>query len=104
MLELAQKGDIVVIALSGHGTEIDDEPSFCPMDATTDQPLASMVKIKTVFDAMERSQATFKLMIVDACRNDLSPAKSLPKGVTLLQTINTPPEGVVLLQKRRKEF
>ncbi|HBT76283.1 MAG TPA: hypothetical protein DEB39_05005 [Planctomycetaceae bacterium] len=98
VLNLAREGDIVVIAMSGHGIEMGGEPSFCPMDAREDHLSTTTVPIKTVFEALERSKATYKLMIVDACRNNPFRSKNLGHGASVLQTIQNPPQGVMLLQ------
>jgi len=49
---------------------------------------------------LEQSKATFKLMIVDACRDNPFTTRSVA-GASALQTLADPPSGVMLLQSSR---
>ena len=70
VLEQAKERDIVIIAMSGHGIEVDGEARFCPPDTNPGDLARTTVSIKNIFAALEQSKATFKLMIVDACRDN----------------------------------
>ena len=96
VLEMAEQGDIVIIAMNGHGIEVAGEPKFCPMDTKKDNLLESTISINGVFADFKKSKATFKLMLVDACREN--PFHSRSATATAFQTIDNPPEGVMLLQ------
>jgi len=67
---LVQEGDVVVVALSGHGVHLADQGSFfCPSDADLDYP-DTLVSLDRVYDRLLKSKAALKLIMVDACRND----------------------------------
>jgi len=70
-LERAEKDDLVVIFLSGHGIQpADFGPLFCPPDADRKNWSGTTVSLNSVRDDMGKCKASFKLLIVDACRND----------------------------------
>ena len=100
VLRMAKRGDIVIIAMSGHGTQVSGEAQFCPMDTKEDDLRGTTVSITGIFADFEKSKATFKLMLVDACRNDPSLSKST--DTVAFQTLDDPPEGVMLLQSCMK--
>ena len=100
VLDRAKEGDIVIIAMSGHGIEADGEARFCPPDTNPSDLLRTTVSIKNIFESLEQSKATFKLMIVDACRDNPFTTRSVA-GASALQTLADPPSGVMLLQSSR---
>jgi uncharacterized caspase-like protein len=82
------KHDTVLVALSGHGVQLAvedpagkkkdrDEGFFCPADAriTRSKKLTelttTLISLKELFDQLEDSGAGVKLLLVDACRNEL---------------------------------
>jgi hypothetical protein len=75
---LADKGkrDLVLVALSGHGVQRRDprtgkaESFFCPSDTEPDDP-GKLLSLDGLFADLERSGAGVKLLLVDACRNEL---------------------------------
>ena len=103
VLEHAKEGDVVIVSMSGHGVEVEGgEARFCPPDTNPTTPariLDTTVSIQSIVDALEQSKATFKLMIVDACRND--PFLVRNAGVSPLQTLADPPAGVMQLRSSR---
>ena len=101
VLGLLEKDDIVVLAFSGHGLHFGGKSYICPTDAKLDDP-NSLVSMDSVYDRLKKSPAAFKLVVVDACRNDPRPGgqRSLtPTDGTrqFAQTLERPPEGLVLL-------
>ena len=101
VLEMAKKGDIVVVAMSGHGIEVEGQARFCTLNTNGDNVLATTIPIGDVFSAFEKSKATFKLMLVDACRDNPFGTRSVA-GASALQSLTDPPEGVMLLQSCKK--
>ena len=93
---LAKKGDILFLAMSGHGIMIAGESCFCPIDTDSADFPSSTIPISGIFDSLKKCDATFKLMIIDACRNDPFLVRS--PDATLFQTLDDPPKGCLLLQ------
>lgn len=90
------KGEMVLLALSGHGIQANvQDPKkqkdprsygyFCPADAdTTDIDFETgysdhLIQITDVFEGLGRCQATYKLVLMDACRNEVE-AKAKDRG------------------------
>jgi len=101
VLGLLEKDDLVVLSFSGHGMHFGGKSYICPTDARLDDP-NSLVSMDLVYDRLKRSPAAFKLVVVDACRNDPRPGgqRSLtPSDGTrqFAQALERPPEGLVLL-------
>lgn len=103
VLSLAAEGDLIVLSFSGHGVLLDGKSYLCPNDMTIDDP-STLISLDTVYDRLRDCQATFKLLMIDACRNDPRPggtrsaapteeAKRLAKEIQDAKI----PEGVVLL-------
>jgi formylglycine-generating enzyme required for sulfatase activity len=103
VLNLAAEQDLVVIAFSGHGVSLDGKSYLCPNDATLDDP-TTLVSLDGIYERLSACAAKFKLMLVDACRNDPRPGKTrsfaaaegtkqLARSLAELKL----PEGVVLL-------
>lgn len=103
VLNLADAEDFVVIAFSGHGVHLDAKSFLCPGDCSLEDA-SSLISLDYVYDELHRCAAQFKLVVVDACRNDPRPtgARSLAASdgtralARTLQEVKLP-EGVVLL-------
>ena len=68
-LNRAKDGDLVVISLSGHGVEPPNlGPIFCPPETNLGNLQNTAVSINKIRDDLGNSNASFKLLIVDACR------------------------------------
>ena len=52
VLEQAKERDIVLVAMSGHGIEVDGEARFCPPDTKPDDLSQTTVSIKGIFEAL----------------------------------------------------
>ena len=101
LLGLLEKDDIVVLAFSGHGLHFGGKSYICPTDAKLDDP-NSLVSMDSVYDRLKKSPAAFKLVVVDACRNDPRPGGQRSLTATdgtrqFAQALERPPEGLVLL-------
>ena len=64
-------GDSLLVAFAGHGVQYQssDESYFCPMDAKLADK-ATLLPFGEVGRQLEQCKASFKLLLVDACRND----------------------------------
>ena len=103
VLGLVEKDDIIVLSFSGHGMHFGGKSYICPTDARLDDP-ASLVPLDSVYDRLKKSPAAFKLVLVDACRNDprpggqrsLTPTEGTRQFAESLQK-ERPPEGLLLI-------
>lgn len=70
-LRRLEPGDSVVVALAGHGVQFTQEGDsfFCPADADLDDE-KTLIKLGEVATGLESCRAGFKLLLVDACRNN----------------------------------
>jgi hypothetical protein len=98
-----QPGDSLLIALAGHGVQFrdSDENFFCPGDARL-ADRSTLIGFGEVFKELEGCQASFKLLLVDACRNDpLADVTRARQEVDLQSTtrprLKQPPGGVAAL-------
>ena len=111
MLKLVELADdpaaTVIVALAGHGI-MDPKAErsfFCPADTAAvnlspDDP--ALIDLGALYDQLKASPAGFKLMLVDACRNDpLSPRRSIRPIAELVSVTRPfkkrPPGGVAAL-------
>jgi formylglycine-generating enzyme required for sulfatase activity len=71
ILNHLDENDSVIVALAGHGVQFqaDEEAYFCPADALLGDR-STLIPLGSVYDAMKGSGAGFKLLLVDACRNN----------------------------------
>lgn len=101
VLEKCQRGDLVVVALAGHGLQFEkkdnddkDDCYFCPQDARPfrDQ-VNTLVSLGQIYGQMERSFAGMKMLLVDACRDDPDATRGTRGGVTA-DRAPQPPQGV----------
>jgi tetratricopeptide (TPR) repeat protein len=71
-LRLCEEGDSLLVALAGHGVQFvgDAECYFCPADAKLEDKAKLIGLRKEVYAELEKCKAGFKLLLVDACRND----------------------------------
>jgi TPR repeat protein/uncharacterized caspase-like protein len=71
LLKSRSRADSVLVVLAGHGVQFrgSEENYFCPTDATlTDKN--SLIPLREVYQELDKCPAGFKLLLVDACRND----------------------------------
>lgn len=71
----SRKGDIIFVAMSGHGVQMDDEPFFVPHDgelrASAVSP-ESLVSMNGIYQQMSEWTGVSRLLLVDACRNNVN--------------------------------
>lgn len=79
LFEGLSKDDMVLISMSGHGGQftyraadgkIKEESFFCPKDARTNRPDKTMISTREIYDRLDKCPANFKLLLIDACRNE----------------------------------
>jgi formylglycine-generating enzyme required for sulfatase activity len=100
MLRLVEPNDLIVVAFSGHGVQLGDTAYLCPADANLDDP-KTLISLDWFYDRLKGSPAAFKLLMVDACRNDPRPEgqRSLAdESQRFSRSLDKPPpEGTMLL-------
>jgi S1-C subfamily serine protease len=96
VLKKCERGDTILVAFAGHGLQFEKQKDafFCPVDA---RPLASatdsLVSLAKVYEQLDGSFASVKLLFVDACRNDPGPEG---RGIDA-DSAPRPPSGVAAL-------
>ena len=102
MLKLVRKGDVVLIAFSGHGVHFEKTSYICPADADFAQPAETLVSLDALYTRLEDCPAEFKLVLVDACRDDpRRPGKRTARSAAdanraFAEALTIPPRGVLL--------
>lgn len=93
--------DTIIVALSGHGVQLKNdrvradgtkESYFCPERADLRQK-SSLVAMSDVVSAMQQCEAGRKLLLVDACRNEVEPQERSCKDASLVE-LELAPAGV----------
>ena len=111
-----QKGDQILIVLSGHGLMINGKSFYCPEDADPKQPETTLINIEQLYEQLDQSNATNKMLVVDACRNRPSDSveevpdeivESMSRnplegfkaadGTKGIEKLPPPPQGIALL-------
>ncbi|MDO4583372.1 MAG: SUMF1/EgtB/PvdO family nonheme iron enzyme [Planctomycetia bacterium] len=96
VLSQAGVGDLVFFAFAGHGAQLGDTAYFCTQDTIDEDISGTAVSITQAMDDLAKSEARFKWIVVDACRNN--PFRQRVAGVRSIQKIDNPPEGIALFQ------
>ncbi len=105
------EGDTMVVSLSGHGLQyVSDQPDrngvresyFCPEEADpTDRE--SLLPINDVIELLEECEASRKLLLIDACREERDDIQGASKGARKLrlgsihETRRTVPGGMTIV-------
>lgn len=104
LLDSVQPNDLVLVAFSGHGVHLNGKSYLCPSDANLDRAGETMIALDTLYDMLQASPASQKLLIVDACRNDPTPSGTrAPSSIgetnefTKSLQQQAPPRGTMLL-------
>lgn len=65
------KDDALIIGFSGHGVQFSGDANtyFCPLDANVEDK-ETLISVSDVYKQLEDCPAQFKLVLVDACRDD----------------------------------
>ncbi|HUY36782.1 MAG TPA: SUMF1/EgtB/PvdO family nonheme iron enzyme [Pirellulales bacterium] len=98
---LVKQGDVLIVGFSGHGVLVKNTTYLCPTEGNLDDP-ATLISLSAVCKKLERSPATLKLVLVDACRRNARPDEDRGPGddpkelATALAKIEPPP-GLLLL-------
>ena len=100
LLQDRRPADNVVVALAGHGVKPRGSKSsyFCPIDADP----ATLLPLEEFYKALEGCGAGFKLLLVDACRNDPLTKAARGRATVELESVTRhdlpePPGGVAAL-------
>ncbi|MBQ6827012.1 MAG: caspase family protein [Thermoguttaceae bacterium] len=109
-VESLRPGDFALVYLSGHGLKPtdSDESFFAPVDVDVEDLFATSVSIDRMLADLKASDATFRWVIVDACRDDptnpgddeaaVFKGASKSFGAKALGQIASVPDSVALLQ------
>jgi hypothetical protein len=83
--------DTLLVAFAGHGVQFrgSDESFFCPMDARLEDQ-RTLLALSEVYRELEGSKAGFKLLLVDACRNDPQSDHSRSRTTVRLESVTRP--------------
>ncbi len=92
LVRARSEGDSVIVAFAGHGVQFKnrDESYFCPTDAKLED-LETLVPLSAVYQELEQCKAGFKLLLVDACRNDPFAANTRDAG-RKFESLSRPPK------------
>lgn len=71
LLSELDPSDSIIVGFSGHGLQFKGDPVnyYCPLDAKPEDK-STLISLTEIYDALNRSKAQTKLLLVDACRND----------------------------------
>jgi formylglycine-generating enzyme required for sulfatase activity/uncharacterized caspase-like protein len=116
MLKPMKPADSILVMLVGHGVMMDVPPPgggrpvpksfFCAMDASlANRDLSKFIAFDDVFDALRGCDATTKLLLVDACRNELkaAPPEARAPGIAMPPPPPPPPSVAALYSCSEKE-
>jgi formylglycine-generating enzyme len=117
LLDPLQPGDSVIVAMAGHGVlmlapPLDDPKGdprprsfFCPMDANlASKRLERFVGFDELYRELAASKAAVKLLMVDACRNELlAQPEGRPGGIAMPPPPPPPPSVAALFSCSDKE-
>lgn len=125
VLKQTRRDDLIFLAMSGHGIQLEKwqilgsnlnemakndstnvQPRFCPIDtnnASVEKLLETTISIREIYEKVAGSQATYKLMLIDACRNAPTERSTRGKSASLvlaktIETLPPPPKGIALFQ------
>ncbi len=100
---LAEEGDVILLAYSGHGVERRGQGYLCPQDAKIDSAGESLIPVDWIYTRLGKSKAALRLMVVDACREELDPNSTrgaddvAEANKRFVKQLNSVPKGTVLL-------
>ncbi len=99
LLSLVKDGDVLLIAFGGHGIWLNGKTYLCPSEADGDDHEATMVCLEDyIYHKLERSRASLRLLLVDACRDVPQRGRSGGKDTndSFIRGLERPPEGVLV--------
>ncbi len=102
VLRLAGTDDSVIVGFSGHGVQLEGKSYFCPEDTRVDKLAATLIPLDGVYERLRKCRAALRLLLVDACRNDVLPEGQRSIGLSRSLgefdgTKEKPPEGILLV-------
>ena len=106
-----EKDDVLIVAMTGHGVQFTDEKKlktgsretyFCPEDAELTDKSTLIPLTREVLARIHRCPAERKLVLIDACRNEMSPkagdlAAKLIKVESVHEHPRTLPKGMSVM-------
>ena len=63
--------DLLIVFFSGHGVRLNGKSYLCPYEADLDNPAKTLVSLDDMFSELKKCPAASKLMVIDACQNDV---------------------------------
>ncbi len=101
LLKLVKEGDVLIVGFSCHGVLHKNTTYLCPTEGNLDDP-ATLISLDAVCNKLDRSPATLKLVLVDACRRNARPIGNRgpgddPKALARALAQVQPPPGLLLL-------
>src|SRR5262249_52986824 len=90
LLKKRARADSVLVALAGHGVHLDGKDYFCPADARL-ADRETLVSLTDLYADLEKCGAGFRLLLVDACRNDPLASNSRSRLEVDLDSLTRPP-------------
>jgi tetratricopeptide (TPR) repeat protein len=98
VLRRCRRGDTVLVAFAGHGLQFAGKTDayLCPADARPfGDETGSLVSLEGIYARLDKSFASAKLLLLDACRDD----PALKRGARGLSGdgLSGPPSGVAVL-------
>ncbi len=102
LLKAAGPNDLLFLHFSGHGFQTDGVVRFAPEDAvaTGDENVLdpeTTISLTEIIERLKTSEAKFKWLIVDACRENPTGTRSAAANARALKNID-PNKGVLVLQ------
>ncbi|MBQ7813312.1 MAG: right-handed parallel beta-helix repeat-containing protein [Thermoguttaceae bacterium] len=102
LFKAAGPNDLLFLHFSGHGFQTDGVVRFAPEDATAtnDENVLdpeTTISLTEIVERLTSSQAKFKWLIVDACRENPTGTRSAAANARALKNID-PRKGVLVLQ------
>jgi WD40 repeat protein len=91
ILEDLTEEDSVIVALAGHGVQFrgEDRSYFCPADAKLANR-ETLIALDEIYEKLNKCGAGFKLLMVDACRNDPLANASRSREEVELESVTRP--------------
>ena len=97
LVNKARRGDVIFFMFAGHGFEKSGEDWLCPADGMYDSAEDTALSVKAIMKTLDKTEASFKLMVVDACRENRATRRGA-EPIKPYRTIEDPPKGLLLYQ------
>ena len=93
LLSTLEADDSIIVAFAGHGVQFrgEKENYFCPADTDLDdEKRKSLIAFSEIYQALEKTRARKRLLLVDACRNDPQSQLSRSLSKAKLESVTRP--------------